>query len=130
MTVLARGPGEHPFWYREYLFEKIRRLEFPGLPSRMAVAYAYEGLPPRDHATESGQHTYVVTFDARCPAHRADMSWITAVRASRSFDQAEECARQYWGGVPSRAPLWEWLVAGRLEVVAAVPDALDATDGT
>lgn len=40
-TVLGFG-GRHDFFFREYLFETIRKAEFPDLPSRLTSAFAFE----------------------------------------------------------------------------------------
>ena len=103
----------------EVLLERVRREEFPGLPSRMSAAFAYEGVPER-HPPDMGGYLNLVRKARDVNAFRADMAWMAGVDASTP--DAEANAREYWSGKPTEAPIWEWLVDGPLEIVGPVPE--------
>ena len=113
--------GSHGFFFREYLFEKIRAAEFAERPDRLSSSYAFENCEyaRRFRANQSLEHVYVVRpVDPSCRAHRADMAWVDLVLQHRTFDGVEECARRYWRGElrdPSGQSV-EWLFEGELVV--------------
>ena len=106
-------------WPWEQLFEGIRAAEFPDRPSRLEVAYAFEGVP-HDH-TGMGNLLYLVTMDPAVRFFRGDMSWVGSFGMNPSSPEAAERARHYWDGEATEAPEWEWLIAGPLKVVGPVP---------
>jgi hypothetical protein len=118
--VLGVG-GSHAFFFREYLFEKIRELEFSSRPGRLSSAYAFENceFARRFRANQNLEHVYVVRpADRSCLSHRADMAWVDLVVQYRTFDGVDECARRYWRGElrdPSGQSV-EWLFDGALVV--------------
>ena len=119
--VLGRGPA-HGSFYREYLLEKIRELEFPGKPSRLKASFAFvdrefaEGWKRSEKAPF--EYLYVVRIpDLTCQVHCADMSWIGTMMQYRSFAGVEKCARHYWNGDEKDPKQREVLVSGPLEVI-------------
>lgn len=119
---LVQGIGpNHNYFYREYLWERLRQTEFEGLPSRMRAAYAFEDAEyAGTFVQESNWPTYTYLVrprDADVRAHRADMTWLEAVRDYRTFDGVEGCARHYWAGDDRASGAWEWLIAGELEIL-------------
>lgn len=114
----------HPFFLREYLWERVRQTSFPALPSRMTAAYAFEHRQRAEAFFPSPQYphwptyTYAVALADRASlAHRADMNWIDAVQAGHhSFDSVEHVAAQYWAGDEHTPDGWEWLIAGELVI--------------
>lgn len=126
--ILGTGPN-HPLFYREYLFERMRAAEFPKKPSRMRAAFAFESSASAlgwNHGENVPEYAYAVEItEPKAPLHRADMSWLTVIREYRTFEGAEDCARRYWGG-DEREPNWaEIITAGPLRVLdrlTTIPD--------
>jgi hypothetical protein len=121
-VVLGIGP-DHPLFYREYLWERIRREEFQDRPSRMRAAFAFDthAAAQTYKAQEQGKardHVYAVQLASPQDRWiRADMSWISVVRQYRTFEGAEGCARSYWRGDVRDPNSIELLVEGDLVVM-------------
>lgn len=118
--VLGIGTG-HPFFLREYVWEKVRQTSFPALPSRMNASYAFAHQARAETFTPSPQlptYTYAVALaDPASSTHRADMSWIDAVQAGyHSFESIERVVTQYWAGDEHTPDGWEWVIAGELVI--------------
>ena len=129
------GAG-HSYFYREYLWEFVRRREQPELPSRLSVAYAFEDQTVADGFRQQANlplpFTYLVrlsTADSR--TSRADMRWWDDgfLSTLHRFEDVEWCARNYWNGQsrPGR-PAWEWLIEGSLTVIQRI-SPLSIVDG-
>ncbi len=113
--VMGRGP-EHAFFYREYLWERIRGVEFPARHSRLNVAYTFTNLDFAQTYREASDFVYLVSIPAEITPDRLDMSWIELVKAYRSFEGAEHCARSYWRGDERDPRQVELLVPGPLTI--------------
>ncbi|MFQ5658472.1 MAG: hypothetical protein ACE5G5_13095 [Candidatus Methylomirabilales bacterium] len=117
-VVLGIGPT-HGRFFCEYLFEKVRALEFPNRPSRMEAAFAFESA---DFATNwrrgnAPEYVYAVHLaDPNSLVHRGDMSWTDLIYRYRTFQGMEECARRYWRGEVRDQNQIELVVAGDLIV--------------
>lgn len=121
---LIQGIGPtHQHFYREYLWERIRELEFPALPSRMRAAFAFEDGGFADQFVQNPTiptYTYLVRIpDPKAAVHRADMTWLDPdlINQYRTFQGVEQCARHYWAGDDRAGTAWEWLIAGELEIM-------------
>jgi hypothetical protein len=116
------GPA-HSHFFREYLWERVRRDEFPDKPSRMLSAFAFTNLAAAQNyrAQEQGKnmdHIYSVRpANVEAKQQRADMSWLAVVHQYHTFDGAEECARRYWRGDDRDPNAIELLVEGELEII-------------
>ena len=120
--VQGIGPA-HTLFFREYLWERVRRVEFSDKPSRMRAAFAFASHAAAQNykANEQGKNMdqiySVRPVSAEDKQHRADMSWLDVVRQYHTFDGAEECARRYWRGDERDPNSIELLVEGDLEVL-------------
>lgn len=111
-TVLGFGPIHH-LYFREYLFESIRSREFTDKPSRLVSAFAFiDGrFAMAWQRSQTVENTYIVSLsDPTRPIHQGDMTWIDQLPLCRTFEEVEDCARQYWKG--------EMRQSGVLEIVA------------
>lgn len=121
-VLLGVGPV-HNFYGREYVFERVRRDEFPALPSRLDAAFAFE---QEDHARVFRGTTELLyevePADPTAASHLADMSWIDAYTEARQFEDAEGFARNYWQGV-KRSGLMERITPGGLRVIRRLEGA-------
>lgn len=123
---------------REALLESIRAAEFPDLPSRNAVVYAWEARSQaqRWHADgvaagkpEDYEVIYVVEPAEDARVFRGDYGWLALT--ARSLDELETRARNYWSGVErTGTSAWEFLVRGDLIVEAILTAEEVATTGT
>lgn len=120
--VLGIGPA-HPLYFREYLWERIRRAEFPTKPSRMRACFAFEAVEAADKFVQNRDwptYTYAVRLtDATLPLHRGDTSWLepSLIQEFRTFEGVEGCARHYWNSDERSSGQFEIVVSGALEVV-------------
>jgi Protein of unknown function (DUF2441) len=98
---------------KEFIFEDVRRAEFPALPSRRTCLYLIDEVQdPRTYATAMGltmPHLYHVRVDEG-RLHRAPIAALNCI--TRSHDEIEEHARAYWRG-GSRGAETEVLLEGR-----------------
>ncbi len=113
--VMGQGP-DHAFFYREYLWERIRAVEFPTRHSRLNVAYAFASHDFAQTYKQAGDFVYLVEIPDGIAPDRLDMSWIELAKAYRSFEGAEHCARSYWQGDERDPRQMELLVPGPLTI--------------
>ena len=91
-------------FYRELLFEWVRKINYPNLPSRMRSTFVYKTKEDAERATSrtpyGPEHIYRVnTLGNPCLQFSADMAWIDAFADNiHSFDGAEEFVKKYWRG--------------------------------
>jgi hypothetical protein len=114
-TIVATGP-DHDFYYRELVWEQVRATEFPGRPSRMDCAFAFQSEASALTWAESGERIYAVSVGPESPTFLADMTWITVARQGHGFADVLEIVRRYWRGEASGHPAIELLVAGDLKI--------------
>jgi len=120
--IFGRGP-DHPHFYREYLFERIRQAEFADRPSRMQAAFAHRSVDDATGYCQPGEYVYAVEVTTpEAPSHLADMRWLTIIRGYRSFDGIEDVARHYWSGdEPEGDPNgWELVTYSELVVLRRI----------
>lgn len=110
----------------EYDFEVVREKQFPLFPSRLSATYAFGSwedclLANKHHGWHLSE---VRRFRLReTPLNRVakvDMEIVTVARGAGSPVPDHVCS-MYWAGQPGflggRAPLWEYLVEGMLELI-------------
>jgi hypothetical protein len=122
-TVQGMGPS-HAHYYREMVWEMVRRAEFADCPSRMKAAFAFEDLA---HAMafrrdRPGENVYAVTIEPGAITHRADMTWIDSALERRSFDDVAASIRRYWSGDVRFPSVVEIVIEGNLRVVRRITD--------
>lgn len=118
-VIRAHGT-RHNLFFRELLYEAVRREEFDDRPSRLISAFAFEAeAVARNFNNPLAPLLYRVEIDdPQGPSFRADMSWIDVLaRGPNAFDEARECARHYWRGDP-QGNQWEMLCVSGLRVEA------------
>ena len=116
--ILGIGPS-HNCFYREYLLEKIRQLEFPDKPSRMKAAFAFVTFDFAKTWKRGNIVEYVFAVriaDQSALLHKGDMNWIDAMGEFRSFSGVEDCARHYWRGDERCANTWEIVTSGEFTI--------------
>jgi hypothetical protein len=108
-VIFGTGPT-HPLFYREYLFERVRREVAPDAPSRMASAYVLEDRDAARRFAEASAHryVYVVELIANGRTFRGDLGWIDMLAQWHSFEGVEHVATSYWRGEPASGT-WETL---------------------
>lgn len=125
-------------WSVEGAFEYIRRTEFPGAISRIRCNYFYDNLSDcktlfeYDWGSASEEerneiHLYEVELETEI-LERRDMRIYD--EAYESMEQREDvqavlsCARRYFAGEASAAPVWELLSESSARAVKDITDAL------
>ena len=127
-TILGIGPA-HNFYFREYLFEKIRQAEFNDKPSRMDSVFAFVNQQFALNWQRGQENTYAVHLsDPTGNIHRGDMSWLDQLYQCRTFEAAEYCARRYWKGEQRQPDALEIVAASDLIVEERI-FPVDITDG-
>jgi len=98
-VVLGMGPG-HPFYLREYVFERIREHEFSALPSRLRSAFGFPNIESAATYNPTENLYQVSPSDPEAVVHETDYSWVNTdvFNQFRTFDGVEACARHYWQG--------------------------------
>jgi len=114
-TIVATGP-DHPFYYRELVWEQVRAMEFVDRPSRMVCAFAFQSEVSALTWAQVGEKIYAVSASPESPTFLADMTWITEARQHHAFPDVLEIVRCYWRGEASDHPTMELLVAGDLRI--------------
>jgi hypothetical protein len=106
---------------KEYIFESVRRDEFPSLPSRRRCMFLFDDGPDPDAylATMPGMAQIRKTLLRVRPL--ADAQWFRAKPSLlncnwRTPAEIEQQARQYWGGTDPQLDA-EVLLVGPLEIV-------------
>jgi hypothetical protein len=114
--VVQLGGSSHNLFFREEFLEHVRVTEFPGLPSRLTCAFAFEDSAfalnwPRNF----GDHVYPVVAEPGASTFRADMSLVD-VPGPATYAATIERARLYWQGHIAEQNKVEVLVDGALVV--------------
>ncbi len=120
-VINAFGP-RHTHFYREYVFEKIRHLEFPDRPSRMRAAFAFESQQVAASFNQpQAPLLYVVQLqDRNGTTFRTDMGWVDAMQECHTFEDVESHARNYWKG-NHKTGAWEILALCGLVIIRRIP---------
>ncbi len=111
-VILGKGPiqydaqGRNNF-FREYVFERVRKAEFPDIPSRMSCAFVCETSTAIEKLDQPGL-VYVVEWETPdVPVHRGDLTWMNVFWDHHTYDGIDYCARQYWEGKERTPDAWE-----------------------
>ena len=118
-VVLGYGM-RHNLFYREYVYERIRAAEFAAMPSRMRSAFAFcDEAVAGAFNQPNAPLLYRVQLVPGANAAKVDMQWLDVV--PHTFDEADDCARHYWGGNETPQPQWEVLSEAGFTVVDRLP---------
>ncbi|MET8518475.1 hypothetical protein [Nocardioides sp. NPDC004968] len=97
--------GQHPIFFREALWELVRKREYPTVPSRLTAAYYYDDEQVARNGMREGDqgrapNLYEVELVTPMAAtHRADLHlWERAWWDAHQPTEAESIARAYWAG--------------------------------
>ena len=112
---------EYVKWCVEGAFEFVRKTEFPNCRSRMNCKYFFENLENFKILYEAGWkqepeekrakiHLYEIELDDECP-QKCDMliydEAYDAMFEKQDVETVLSCARRYFSGQQSTAPVWE-----------------------
>jgi hypothetical protein len=119
----TRGFGNTWILFREEVFERIRRDEFPGKPSRFDSIFLCETEDDlRQFLKGTNRHLDLVysvdLVDEDQPRHRACLTLLD-FSAQESMASLEEKARLYWRGDEIRKP--ELVTTSRIRILAQKP---------
>ncbi len=121
--TLGNGPtrcdpqGRNNF-FREYVFERVREAEFPGLPSRMRSAFVCE-TPTATNWLGTEGLIYVVQWETSdVPLHRGDLTWFDVFWSHRTYEGIDYCARQFWTSRERTPDAWELFGESALTVLS------------
>jgi hypothetical protein len=114
--------GGSKFFYREYVFEQIRLVEFPHAPSRVESSFAF--LDVQAALRWSGQADIGSLYEVEeaqggTPSAVLDMEHVSALNDCRDFVCVQDMIRAYWSGVCTPRPTME-LVTTRDLIVRGV----------
>ena len=110
------GYGHHAqFDNKERAWERIRRSEFPDLPTRVNAIFLFESEKDGERAksewfNDDARLLVQVNILPGSRLHRADARWLDLEHAN----DAQERARSYWGGEMTSDPRVEIVVSGRV----------------
>ncbi|MBQ9120749.1 MAG: hypothetical protein IJY12_00090 [Clostridia bacterium] len=125
-------------WATEGAFEFIRKTEYPNCYSRMSSNYFYDSLSDckklydYDWGCESEEeqqkvHLFEVDVDDDVPQRR-DMNIYdeayNAMSESQNIPLVLDCARRYFGGEQTVAPVWEILSTKTAKAITDVSNYL------
>lgn len=111
----VQGDGD---WYIrsspniELVFEFVRRAQFPHLPSRLQSFYGFDSLDRVKSFAGGGCPIFELEPST---SFRADIAWLYL---GTQLSVASFNAHQYWRGVPSAQPDWEYLLVPPVKVFA------------
>lgn len=126
--------SDYAKWATEGAFEFIRKTEFSDSYSRMSSNYFYDNLPDckklyeYDWGSESEEeqekvHLFEVDVDDDAPQRR-DMNIYdeayNAMSTSQNVQLVIDCARRYFGGEHTEAPVWEVLSVKNAKAVTDI----------
>jgi len=86
---------------RELIFERIRRIEFPKVPSRLDCLFVCKTLEGAKSFKGEGRNLDLIyevePIDANSRVLETDWSWINSI-INKPLYEIEEAARKYWCG--------------------------------
>ena len=94
----------------ELVFEYVRRAFYPTRPSRLQSYFAFDSIERARSFHSEGKIYRMLPTNA----FRADMTWLNI---SYQFAVASYNAHQYWRGMASNTPDWEFLLVPPIEVM-------------
>ena len=100
---------------RELIFERIRRIEFPKVPSRLDCLFVCKTLEGAKSFKGEGRNFDLIyevePIDANSRVLETDWSWINEQIMNKPVHEIEGVARNYWRGVirnpDKRELLWD-----------------------
>lgn len=102
----------------EVVAELVRRLTAPDCPSRMQSMFACETLADAQAFRSEMKVPYARIFEVDAGEFfRADMRLL---HLGAAFGSTINLMQKYWQGVASADPLWEFLLAGSVKIMAQV----------
>lgn len=130
--------SDYAKWATEGVFEFVRKTEFPDCYGRMSSNYFYDSLPnckklyDFDWGCESEEeqqkvHLFEVDVDDDNPQRRDMNIYNEAYKAmseSQNVQLVFDCARRYFGGEQTVAPVWEILSVKTAKAVADISNYL------
>lgn len=95
----------------EMVFEFIRRIYFPQLPSRFESVFGFETKEDcqnfiRDYG-QGYENAKIFKFISETKGFKADMAWL---KSGNSYADTINYAFQYWNGKSTENPQWEILI--------------------
>lgn len=121
----TQSRSEYPSSYLiESFFEYERQLHFPGCISRFQSFFAMktiDEIPPWISILKPnpGYSIWEVEFSHdNCSRH--DSSWLKLDSNNPSALQLAYCAKQYWSGIPSKDPVWEFLIKPPIQILKKI----------